>query len=46
MQLKDVRVVCGVAHLEPRNITLLGGNSVDNELRDHHFKQGLRQRLG
>ncbi|KAH6913275.1 hypothetical protein BKA70DRAFT_1558649 [Coprinopsis sp. MPI-PUGE-AT-0042] len=46
MQLKDIRSVLEVANLHPRNLTLLGGNPADNELRDYHFKQGLRQRLG
>ncbi|EAU85475.2 hypothetical protein CC1G_06376 [Coprinopsis cinerea okayama7 len=46
MQLKDVKVVKGVAHLEPINTFLKGGNSVENARKDFQFKQGLRRRLG
>ncbi|KAJ2926145.1 hypothetical protein H1R20_g10931, partial [Candolleomyces eurysporus] len=45
MHLKNVRVVRGVAHLEPKNVTLLGGHSDLQALTSYHFRQNLRQRM-
>ncbi|RXW18567.1 hypothetical protein EST38_g7286 [Candolleomyces aberdarensis] len=46
MHLKSVKVVRGVAHLEPSNVTLLGGHSGLQALKSYYFRQNLRQRMG
>lgn len=46
LQLKNVKIVCGVAHLEPDSVVLLGNQSDMNDLKEHRFKQNLRERMG
>ncbi|KAF6741157.1 hypothetical protein DFP72DRAFT_946574 [Ephemerocybe angulata] len=46
LQLKAVRIVCGVANLEPDNVILLGGKSDLNQHRDYYLRQNLRERMG
>lgn len=46
MQLKNVKVVAGVAYLQPDNIVICGGQSDMNEHKDFLFRQKLRERMG
>ena len=46
MQLKDVRIVAGVAFLQPNNVVICGGQSDLNEHKDILFRQKLRERMG
>jgi hypothetical protein len=46
MQLKDVRIVAGVAFLQPSNVIICGGQSDLNEHKDFLFRQKLRERMG